>query len=205
MRLWKHYKRDETGGVSVEAALLSGVMLMATIMMFEAGWAFFQWNKAQQAARLGGRLAATINPVARDLTTMTGLGGGVEAGDPMPDYTRSCFGKTQSCDQGSFDQAALNMIFYGPDNDGICAPAPRQRRGLCDVYSRLTMDNIDITYASSGLGRAGSPADPAPLITITLKDIRFDFAILDRFTPTSLTIMPPVRVSVMGEDLRSGS
>jgi len=94
------YRRNEDGAVTVEAALLSSIMIAMTIAAFEILYGFFQWNSAQQAARIGARIAATSQPVSQELQTMTGLENGGEAGQPMPDYAHSCSGATTSCSNG---------------------------------------------------------------------------------------------------------
>ena len=193
------------GGVSVEASLTLMIMVALTGATVEAGYAFFQWNGAQQAARHGARLAATSDPVSHFLETMTGLGDGVEAGDPMPDYTLTCTGKTARCSQGSFNSFAMSNIVFGPESDNKCAKTDRARRGMCDVFNGVTKDNIEIIYSHSGLGVAGNPADPAPIVTVKVTDMKFDFVLLDLFTPESFSTMPDVSVSIMAEDLRSGS
>jgi len=198
----KAYNTSEDGGVTVETSFVITIMILLTAGLLECGLAYWQWNSAQQAARHGARLAATSDPVASDLEVMTGLGNGVETGDVFPDYLRTCSGKLNSCNQGGFNAAALEGIIYGPDGDGLCEATSRERRGICDIVSNIEPKNIEVSYASSGLGRAGSPAMPAPLITVTVKDLDFDFIFLDAFMPGRFSKIPPVSVSVMSEDLR---
>ena len=203
MRRFYKFKSAQEGSVSVEMSFLVTLMVLLTAGVMECGFAFWQWNSAQQAARHGARLAATSDPIANDILNMTGLGNGDEAGDTFPEYERHCSGRTASCNQGSYNEIALNAIVYGRDNDGKCEKTVSERRGICDVVSSIQPENIDITYANSGRGRAGSPADPAPLITVTIKDLEFDFVLLGSFFPDSFRAIPPVSVSVMSEDLRS--
>ena len=205
MTLLQNYKHNENGAVTVEASLISGIMIMLTLTAFEFIYGFFQWNTAQQAVRVGARLAATTQPVSQTLETMTGLEGGANPGDPMPDYVHSCTGETASCSSGGFNSSALNEIIYGPDNDGVCEATTRARRGMCDLFKRVAPENVEIEYRNSGFGRAGTPATPAPLITVTLKNIDFDFALIGNFAPQGLRKMPPVSVTVIAEDLRSGT
>src|SRR5919202_1534977 len=66
---------------------------------------------------LGVRLAAVSNPVSSDLTTMTGVGGTVEEGDPMPYFKRVCSGASQTCSNGgTYSAAAMRTILYGRGN-----------------------------------------------------------------------------------------
>ncbi len=204
MSLWGRYKTSQDGAVAVEASLITTIMVVLTLAAFEIVYGFFQWNAAQQAVRLGARLAATSPPVSQALETLTGLENGGEAGDPMPDYTHSCAGASASCSAGGFNAAVLNEIVFGPDNDGLCAATSRARRGMCDIFERVSPENVTIEYRNSGLGRAGVPAWPAPLITVTLTDVEFDFALLRYFTPNAIRKMPPVSVTVIAEDMQSG-
>lgn len=199
----RNYCDVNDGAVTVETSFIILILIFLTAGSLDAGLGYWQWNSAQQAARHGARLAATSDPVASDLATMTGIGNGVEAGDPLPDYMRNCSGETFSCDQGGFNRTALAELIYGGDGDGICGPTARERRGICDVVSNVGFENIEISYESSGLGRAGSPASPAPLITVTIKNLDFDFVFLSTFLPAKFQKMPPVSVSVMSEDLSS--
>ncbi|WP_409432904.1 TadE/TadG family type IV pilus assembly protein [Litorimonas sp. RW-G-Af-16] len=202
--LWHKFRRSTTGSVTVEAAFVIPMLIVLMGGGVELSYGFYQWNGANQAARHGARLAATSNPVAADLRSMTGMGGGTKVGDPMPYYSRKCSGETKRCDSGSFDQRALNAIVFGPDQDMTCAATARKRRGMCDVFGGLDAENIRIDYVGSGLGRAGFPADPAPLITVTVTDLEYDFVFLDLILPDSIRKIPSVSASHMGEDLRSG-
>ena len=198
------FLKNTHGSVSIEASFLLMIMVALTGATIEGGYAYFQWNGAQQAARHGVRLAATSDSVSQSLRDMTGLGNGVEAGDPMPDYTLNCQGKTQSCNQGSYNDRAMNDIVFGPDNDKKCGTTEKARRGMCDVFDDVTKNNVEVTYTHSGLGIAGNPGQPAPLVTIKVTDMKFNFVFLDLFTPESFSRMPDVSVSLMAEDLKSG-
>ena len=205
MSIARQYLEKNDGAVSVEAALLSTLMLLLTIAAFEICYGFFQWNTAQQSARVGARIAATSQPISPLLSTMTGLESGVKPGDPLPDYDYNCDGASSSCSEGGFDDSAFDAIIYGPDNDGLCGPTDKARLGMCDIFSRVGRENVDIEYRSSGLGRAGNPATPVPLITVTLKDVEFDFAMIRYFAPRRARVMPPISVTVVAEDMRSGA
>lgn len=202
MRALGKYLRDHAGAASVEMALLIPVLIALTGGMIEGAYVYYQYNGAQQAARTGARLAATSNPVALDLASMTGISRTVQAGDPLPHYERHCTAATRRCDQGSYDAGAMAAIIFGPDRDMECAAATRDRRGMCDVFRELRAENVAISYVGSGLGRAGFPADPAPLITVTVKDVELDTIFLGLIAPQKFKTLPDVRVSLMGEDLR---
>ena len=198
------FLRNKSGAVTVETSFVLMIMVAVTGGLVEAGYAYWQWNGVQQAARHGARLAATTDAVSRDITTMTGIGNGVSVGDPMPDFIRECSGRTQRCSRGRYNRRAMDAIFFGPDRDLKCAPTERLRRGMCDIFQDIEKRNITVSYENSGLGHAGFPANPKPLVTVKVTDLKFNFIFLDLFLPDSLTTMPDVSVSLMSEDLRSG-
>jgi len=204
LSLFGKYLRRKDGGVTTQAAFMIPLVVLLTGGAIETAYTYYQWNGAMQAARQGARIAATSNPVASNLRTMTGLGNGVEAGDPMPDYERDCSGKDKTCSGSAYDANAMNAIVFGPDLDMSCAATQKERRGMCDLFGDVTVDNVKVSYTGSGLGRAGFPADPAPFITVTLTDLEYDFIFLDLIAPQGLKSIPDVRVSLMGEDIRSG-
>ena len=169
------------------------------------GVAFWQWNTAQQAARKGARLAATSAPVASDLISMTGVGGSVNPGDAMPDYVKVCSGDTGICTNGTYSHTAMSALIFGPDQDDTCATNTRERSGMCDVYKDVEAANVTVEYRGSGLGIAGYPGQPSPIITVRLTGLEYDFVFLDLIAPSMFKTMPDVEVSVMSEDLKAGS
>lgn len=201
----RRFRGNTAGSVSVETALVSILMISITGAAIEGGNALMQWNSAQQAARLGARIAAVSAPIATDISTMTGISGNTRAGDPMPYYSRACSGATTSCTQGSYNNAAMNQLVFGRDNDGVCGAASRARRGMCDVYQRVTAANVTVKYEGSGVGTAGAPGAAVPLITVTVKDIGLDFVFLDIFTKKQIIKLPDVNVTMMAEDMRAGA
>ena len=198
-------QRDRRGSVSVQATLLITMFVGLLGASVEAGYAYWQYNAAHHAARMGVRIAATSDPVALSLTTMTGYDGSTEAGDPLPAYSITCTGSNQACTQGNFDQAAFNRILYGKDTDGVCAATSRERRGMCDYLDDIEGQNISVTYQNSGFGIVGNPADVVPLITVTVTGLTYNFLFLDIVTGESLSTMPDVSITAMSEDLKTGS
>ncbi len=196
-----NFWKNTAGTITIETALLSSVMISLTGASFEAGLAYWQWNSVQQAARIGGRIAAISPPVAQSLNGFTGLSGNIRAGDPMPDYLFECTGSERRCNSGQYDDQAMSRLLYGLDNDGECAAAQKSRRGMCDVFGKIGLDNIRISYENSGHGRAGNPADPVPLIQLTVTGLRYNFVFLDILLPEKFSLMPDITVSQIAEDL----
>lgn len=203
-QLLKKLQARNDGAVSVETSLMILMLVILTGGSIEAGYAFYQYNGAQQAARTGARIAATSDPVARSISTMTGLSNSTGQGDVFPNYEIRCSDDTRRCSQGSYDSAAMQRIIFGPDEDGVCGATSRSRRGMCDVFRDAERSHIDVAYISSGLGRAGYQADAAPLVSVTLRDVPLNFVFLDLVGLKGVIHLPPVEATLMGEDLKNG-
>src|SRR5262249_31101390 len=95
---------DERGGVLVEATVTLLVFFAFVFGSVDFLMAMYQWNAATKAVQMGARIAAVSSPVSVDVATMTGLGPGVNPGDPMPGFSRTCnVGGSGTCDVGNFD------------------------------------------------------------------------------------------------------
>ena len=199
------FAKDRTGAITVQAAFLVTLFIGVIGASIEVGYAYWQYNAAHHAARMGVRIAATSDPVAESLNTMTGYDGTTESGDPLPDYTITCSGSNQTCTSGSFDRTAFERIVYGKDNDGICRSTTRERRGMCDLLGEIDSSNVSITYQNSGFGIVGNPADVIPLITVSVTGLTYNFLFLDIVTGNRFTTMPDVTITAMSEDLKTGT
>ncbi len=197
----KNLTSDNKGSVSVSASLLIGTFIILVGGGLELTFSYWQSNTMQHAAKHGARIAITSAPVATELTTMTGMEGGANPGDPMSDYKIVCSGKTSSCNRGGFDQSAFNKIFYGRDEDGTCGATSDERRGLCDIFDNVTVENMTVTYENSGLGRAGSPPDLMPLVTVEIQGIEKDYLFLDLISSALGSKTMSARAASIGEDM----
>lgn len=202
--LFKKLYAQTDGGVTVETSLTIMLLIILTGGSIEAGYAFYQYNGAQQAVRTGARIAATSDPVARDMATITGLTNGTTQGQAFPNYEYICQDDTKRCSEGSFDARAMQRIIYGPDEDGICGATSSPRRGMCDVFKDTSRAKVEVSYFSSGLGKAGYIGDSAPLISVTLREVPLNFVFLDIIGFQNLLHLPPVEATLMGEDLKNG-
>lgn len=199
------YISSRSGAVSVSASFLIGIFILLIGGGIELGHAYWKSNTLQHAARMGVRVATTVDPVALGLSTITGLGGSVEVGDLMPTYMFSCSGKTKSCNQGGFNEAAFNKIVFGRDGDGKCLATSQERRGMCDYFDDIKSENVTITYQNSGMGRAGSPPDLMPLVKVSITNIEQNYLFVDVFTSSGSTGFLGAEAISLAEDLRSGT
>jgi Flp pilus assembly protein TadG len=197
-------RSDEDGGVLVEATVMLTILLTFMLGSVDFLMAMYQWNAATKAVQLGARIASVSSPVSSDLSGMTGLGGGVNPGDPMPAFTRVCDGATASCSGGTFSAAALNTIVYGRGNAACGNATSAYDAGMCDVFARIAPANVVITYQQTGLGYAGRPGGPVPTITVTLQNLPFQFYFLGGLMGFANIQIAPI-ATVTGEDLSSSA
>lgn len=194
-RTVRAFRRGTSGAVAVEVSLLISIFLMLLGGGVEMMTAYHQKNSLLQAARAGARLAATHPPVAVKVETYTGLGGGVSTGDPLPHYDYVCRGDTRSCSSGAYRRSAMDVLVFGPNGSNCVNSGNERVHGMC-VFADIEAKNVEVRYRSSGLGTAGNPADPLPLITVTVSGVEREWVFLQRllgrtseFRPVSVTVM----------------
>ena len=193
--------RDPSGAVAVEFGLMSVVFITMLVGLMEFGTAYWQWNQAAKALQLGVRLAAVSNPVSSDLTGFTGLSSTVEEGDPMPYFKRTCSGATVTCTGGTYDAAAMRTLVYGRGNTS-CPTTAQRYPPMCQIFPRITPQNVIVEYTQTGLGFAGRPGGPLPSITIRLTGLDFNFVVLDSLIGLTAIPMTGLSASAPAEDLR---
>lgn len=192
---------DTRGATAVEFSLVGGIMILGALALIDFGHILFGWNQQAQAVRVGARLAATHNPVAPELSTMTGLETGVEIGDPVGPYERSC--TFASCSGGGHSTAAFNRIFYG--SDAQCGEAASEAAmGMCDTMTSLQPGQLTVTYRNSGTDVAGTADALRPLITVRLSGVGSRAVFVNTLWP-ALSALPATEVTVLAEDMRTSS
>jgi len=174
--------------------------LLVLAAMVEFGLAMFQWNQATKAVQIGARLAAVSSPITGDIAyaALTADHAGIPEGDPTPSasLSLSCGAGTTACDSDR-----LARLLDG--GDGSCEPGGGlSMTGMCDMAPFISAANVRVTYYRSGLGYVGRPFGPVSTITVELRDLSFDFLIIDDLIPglTSLRI-PAQPVSITSEDV----
>lgn len=190
--------RDERGITMLEALLVTPIVLLAITAMVELGVLMFQWNLSVKAAQTGARLAAVSSPVVGDTAyqTLNADFGTTPQGDPVPSAIRSvsCGAGTTACDATRIDR----LITGG---DGACATTAILI-GMCDVAPWIGEDNVLVTYSRAGLGYVGRPGGTVSTVTVELRNLTFDFLLLDALVPALNSIAIPAHpVSITGEDL----
>lgn len=206
----KRIYHDQSGGALVEATIVIVLFLMFVLGSVDFLMAMYQWNAAAKATAVGARIAAVSNPVSSDLTSLTGMEGGEQPGQSPPAgfTTRTCTvggGGGGSCTGGgTFSASAMNTIVFGRGS-AACGDATHfYNTGMCDVFPRIQPANVEVSYAFTGLGFAGRPGGPVPTISVSLRNLNFQFYFLG-FMGLNTMAIPPMTTTITGEDLSSSA
>lgn len=217
----RRLRDDSEGAAFLEFTLFAGVFFTILFGIIEFSLAFYQWNAATKAVQIGARLAAVSNPVAQELKTLTGPGGGSDPTDPMPSFSAVCNGQTEQCDctydgnamNCTYNAAAMETLVYGRGNDGDCNRAPNL--GMCTLFYRIAPSNVVVEYRHTGLGYAGRPSveyttgqfssHVVPTISVHIgapaEPIPFQFYFLSGLLGFGDVPIPGLLSTVTGEDL----
>jgi hypothetical protein len=214
------FRRDEAGSVLVEAAMIVPIMILITLGAIDCMLAFYQYTAAAKAVQIGARLAAVSDPVASGLTgtiadptniATAAVSSTVLLGDPMPDFELTCTSSGCTCSRGScygltgYSSAALNTIVYGRGSSSCTDATSVYTVGMCDIFNRITPANVQIVYSQTGLGFAGRTAGPVPTITVSLRNMSYQFIFLGNLPGFSSSVsMPGFSTTITGEGLTSG-
>ncbi len=212
---------DRGGSISVENAIVFGLLIVLTIAVIEFSLALWQWNTAEKATELGVRYAVQSDPVALGLTNYNGVsfGGlvpGTSLNNPNTFFTLSCTSSSCLCSGAGcgafFDGVDPNVDPQGVDTVAFNAIITR----MDGVFRGTDLDtsNVTIDYSHVGMGFAGRPGlDIVPVVTVRLTGVTFDFMVLSFIRPlmfygseqstTSGIPMPPFTATLSGEDMYS--
>lgn len=209
--------RDDEGAVLVEVTVVMTIMLVFILGSIEFLFALFQWNSATKAVQIGARLAAVSDPVAGGLNrlSLAVLNAAVTPGSPMPAFTITCDGATQSCICNTvgacpgvtgYDAGAMNTIVYGRGSTSCSDATSSYYLGMCDIFPRIRPENVAIVYTQTGLGYAGRPGSgPVPTITISIQNLPFQFFFLSGLRGFKDIPIPALTTSITAEDLSSNA
>ena len=206
--------RDCDGAVLVEVTVMMTIMLVFILGSIEFLFVFYQWNAAAKAVQVGTRIAATSDPVAGGLRTLSTTFAGASAlpGDPMPHFMVTCDGSTASCvcspfqvcpAGAAYNAEAMNTIVFGRGSSSCGDATSSYDAGMCDILPRITPANVLIVYSQTGLGFVGRPGGPVPTITLSLQHLPFQFFFLRGVMGFGDLQIPALTTSITGEDLSS--
>ena len=211
---------DQNGGVLLETTVMITIVFTFVLGSVDFLFAFYQWNAAAKAVEMGARIAAVSQPLTNGLNALSHavLSSSVSVGAAMPNFTVTCDGTagtasgTCSC-SGScagvsgFNTAAFNDMVYGRGSSSCTDATSPYFAGMCDIFPRVVQANADVrvVYAQTGLGYAGRCGGPVPTITVSLRNLPFQFFFLGGFLGTASINMPGLQTTVSGEDLSSSA
>jgi hypothetical protein len=202
----KNLLLDEGGAVMVEVTVTFLTFVIILFGIVEFSYAFYQWNAATKAIQYGARLAAVSDPIAEELVTLTGLESGENPGDEMPTFYFKCTAAQANCagDGGPRNLDALNTLVYGRAADGTAnegCVGTGSNIGMCNIFSRITPNNVVVEYQYTKLGYAGRPGGPVPTITLSLTNLSFEFVLLGGLLGFGSISMPSFATTMTGEDM----
>jgi Flp pilus assembly pilin Flp len=215
MNIFQRFRKEEEGAAMVEMAIALTLLLTLTLGFVDFGYAFWQWNAATKAVQVGARMASVSPPVAPEVKN---AGPNATPGDPIPvgAYSFTCYGTGPSAgtctgSDAIFNPGNFNRILCGDavaNADGTCGnlDAEHPRPGMYHFFPRLRPQNLQITYAATGLGYQTRPGGAVPTITVEIRPgLPFQFFFLSGLRGFGNIDIPPMRSTVTGEDLGNGA
>lgn len=189
-RIGRRFWRETDGAALTEALIVMSVLLLMVAAFIELTFAVNQWNLAVKAAQVGARVASVSHPVDMGVANFTGLEGGANPGDPSPTYSSTC------TNSGVCSGSGITSNYDGNAMERIVGR-------MAQAFPGVGQGTVTVSYTFGGLGYAGRPEGPVPVISLTLSNVPFDFVLLGAFTGTNTITMPAITVSAVGEDLRT--
>ncbi len=198
---WRSFLRDESGVVVIDFLPVFLALTLIVLMIFEIALSYYVLLGAEKAAKLGARVAATIEAVHADVPELNEVNYFFgRQGDfcYQPTGPDACIdpGGPWVCDGASLGGACNEVVF-----NQVVADMRR-------TFPRLEADGVTISYAYRRLGIVGGPFVPEIEVSIEPQSFRFLTLILGSLTGSLIendrAELGRVTASSFGEDLRSG-
>lgn len=223
---WLRPLASDAGGASaVEFAVVFGLLMALTLGAVEFAVASAQWAEAEKATQLGVRVAVTSDPAAAGLRGNDCGGGVLEQGAPCSDagatnaFQVSCYATSGAVGgAGACDNIPAGWSTVGCNGNGFCPAAfDAIVARMQTVMPRIGRQNVVVEYRDNmgggRLGYSGRSHGPVPLVTVSLRDMQYQFimlgvirGLLGANNANVVLAMPPFKATMTGEDLKtSGS
>ena len=193
------------------AAAFTFLMILFGVIEFSN--LFYQWNTAEKAVQHGARLAAVSDPVyTAGNMNFTQTVSGLFPGDALPNsaYNLVCSGQSATCTCSgsvcpagaiSYNLAKMRQIVYGRGNTtGTCVNT-QPNIGMCNLFPRITPQNVRIQYQFTGLGYVGRPGGPVPTVTVSIVNMTYDFVLIGGIANLNSIPVTSAATTMTGEDL----
>ena len=199
---FRSFVRDEAGAVLAEGLIVFPLVLLIFAAFVEFGYAVFQWNQTVKALQFGARKAAVSSSMVTgfDPVTVT-ASGSTNAGVAIPVGALgpwTCTGRP-AC------TAELNRIVYGAAGATTCQPVGTGSPAMCQLNPRIGINNVRVTYMTSGLGYYGRPAGAVLTIRMEVLGITFNLPLLGALLGLNNVTVPALPVTITSEDLNTNS
>jgi len=194
MRLLHELFRDKRAASAAEFALVLPLLLILMFGIIDMGRFFWQLNESEKATQMGARLAVVTTPVSPDLVGESYVDGTTKKGDLIPADalgTLTCNKDGCTCKLGTCPGGSCDV-----DSDAFDVIVTR----MAQMNPQITADNVEVSYSGSGFGYAGDAdenMDVQPLVTVTLKDMQFNFIALLGLIQVN---MPAASATLTAED-----
>lgn len=196
-----NFIRDREGAVAVEFALLFVALFVITVGIIDVGAALYQWNRAEKALQQAARYAVVSDPVANDLRFFSGKTAGNTFGDSCRD---SATGGIQAyCQYGPIVCTNTECSSYGFSATAFDAIFQKVQA----VIPSVTPENLAVEYRATELAFVGRPGgrtgefNLVPVVTIRLRNIAYNFMVLDDLFGIGPVLMPGFTTTLVGEDV----
>lgn len=200
----KRLRDDTEGAAFLEFTVFAMFFFTFLFGIVEFTLAYYQWNAGTKAVQLGARLAAVSNPISNELAVPSWDLAGYAPSEIVAiedGFNIVCTGAAGgSCSSGAYNASAMNTLVFGRGNNS-CAEATGPNFGMCHLFSRVTPENVVVTYTYTGLGYAGRPGGPVPTIRVELVNIPMQFIFFDALFGLNDYDIPGLASTVTGEDL----
>jgi len=205
--------RNSEGGVLVEFTLVFPVLLAVALGTVDFAYLLFDYSMANKAAFQGARQAVVINPVASGITssniyTAAEMGFLGEpclvstTGNPSPD--NNCPTISTTCTAASSNGTCTGGYTWNETAFTNPSATNAWQKGIFDrmqqVFPRLQRQNVQIVYATNGLGFTGRPGGLPMNVTVSITGMTHQFYFIGALARiTSLRTMPAFATTLTSE------
>lgn len=215
---------DARGATLVEFALVLPLLVFVLGLTFDFALAYWQYNAGLKALERGARIAAVSDPVATNLLSLNAIGAGCTGtcigGETAistpnkydPSFTITCSGSTSSCTAPGtgWNATTMQWIVYGRGKTSCGTATSAYGIGMCHLLSMLVTPlapaNVQVVYASAGLGYYLRPAGPVVTIRVQYDPAnppRFRFFFLGNWLFAPLLLKYTNAQTITSEDMCS--
>jgi Flp pilus assembly protein TadG len=175
----------DEGATLVEFALVLPLLVLVLGLTFDFALAYWQYNAGLKALERGARIAAVSDPVATNLLSLNAISAGCTGtctggegalstpNSYNPSFTVTCSGSTASCSAPGtgWNPTTMQWIVYGRGRTACTTVSSAYEIGMCHLLSMLSTplapENVQVVYASGGLGYYKRPS--GPIVTIKVQ------------------------------------